>query len=56
MCSYLNVLVKCILLRKTCFEFNFLKKCVYFMIKFGDDMVKFVDLGLRRLDSLIVGL
>lgn len=26
------------------------------MTKFGDDMVKFVDLGLRRLDSLTVGL
>lgn len=26
------------------------------MTKFGDDMVKFIDLGLRRLDSLTVGL
>lgn len=33
-----------------------LKKCVYPMTKFGDDMVKFIDLGLRRLDSLTVGL
>lgn len=25
------------------------------MTKFGDDMVKFIDLGLRRLDSLRIG-
>lgn len=55
MFSYWNASVKCILSRETCFESNF-KKLVYSMTKFGDDMAKFIDLGLRRLDSLIIGL
>lgn len=49
-CSYLNAKVKCILSRKRCFESNF-QKCVYSMTKFGDDMVKLIDQGLRRLDK-----
>lgn len=39
--------------KKTFFESNF-KIFAYSMTNFGDEMVKFIDTGLRRLDSLIV--
>lgn len=41
---------KVYLLRKNIFFF----KVAYSMTKFGDDMVKCIHLGLRRLDSLTV--
>lgn len=52
-CSNKVYLIKEEKKKKTFFESNF-KNFAYSMTNFGGEMVKFIDTGLRRLDSLIV--